>query len=98
VSVRFLLDVRIKPGSRDDLLHAYAELRKRVASAPGLIDHQLCEAIDDPEHWLVISEWDSLEASTAWDRSEEHARLIGPMRACYTQAAPTKFEVRAGGR
>ena len=96
MSVRFLLDVRVKPGSRDDLTRAYAALRQRVEHAPGLISHQLCESIDDPERWLVISEWTDLESSTAWDRSEEHARLIGPMRACFTQASTAKFHVRDG--
>jgi heme oxygenase (mycobilin-producing) len=98
VSVRFILDVRVKPGCRDDLLRAYAALRERVEREPELVGHQLCESIDDPERWLVISEWTSLEASTAWDRSEEHGRLIGPMRACFAQAGSTKFHVRDGVR
>jgi heme-degrading monooxygenase HmoA len=94
--VRFILDVRIKPGRREDLARAYAALRQRVEQAPGLLGHQLCESIDDPERWLVISEWESLEASTAWDRSDEHARLIAPMRDCFAEAGSTKFAVRDG--
>lgn len=96
MSVRFILDVRVKPDRREDLLRAYAALRERVAQAPGLIGHQLCESIDDSERWLVISEWESLEASSHWDRSGEHARLIGPMRACFEQAQATKLQVRDG--
>ena len=98
MSVRFVLDVRVKPGSRDDLMRAYAALRARVEQEPGLLSHQLCEAIDDPERWLVISEWESLDASTGWDRSDEHRRLIGPMRACFDQASSTKFQVCDGVR
>jgi heme-degrading monooxygenase HmoA len=96
--VRFILDVRLKPGCRDDLTRAYAALRERVEQAPGLLSHQLCESIDDPERWLVISEWTSLEASTAWDRSDEHDRLTAPMRACFAQASSTKLHVRDGAR
>jgi heme-degrading monooxygenase HmoA len=98
MSVRFILDVRLKPGAGDDLMRAYAALRERVEQQPGLLSHQLCEAIDDPERFLVISEWESLDACAAWDGSEEHHRLIGPMRACFAQAQNTKFEVRDGVR
>jgi len=96
VSVRFILDARVKPGCQGDLQRAYAALRERVERAPGLLGHQLCESIDDPERWLVISEWDSLDASAAWDKSDEHARLIGPIRACFVQAQAARLEVRDG--
>ena len=94
--VRFILDVTVKPGHEDDLLSAYAKLRERVAEQPGLVGHQLCQAIDDPSHWQVTSEWESLEASAAWDQSDEHRALIGPMRACFERASNTKLRVRAG--
>ena len=96
MSVRMIVDVRVKPGSQDELRRSYAALRDGVRQQPGLLDHQLCQAADDPERWLVISEWESLEDSQAWDRSEEHARLLAPMRACFAQASRNAFEVRDG--
>jgi heme-degrading monooxygenase HmoA len=96
MSVRLIVDVRIKPGSRDALLSAYAALRQRAAQEPGLIGHQLCESSDDGARWLVISEWESLESSNAWDASEDHARLLAPLRACFEQASRASFQVRDG--
>ncbi|MGA2164018.1 MAG: antibiotic biosynthesis monooxygenase family protein [Solirubrobacteraceae bacterium] len=96
MSVRLIVDVRIKPGSREELLSAYDALRARVAEEPGLIGHQLCEASDDNEHWLVISEWESAELSSGWDASEDHARLLAPLRACFAQASRSTFNVRDG--
>jgi heme-degrading monooxygenase HmoA len=96
MSVRLVVDVRIKPGSRDELLNAYAALRARVAQEPGLIGHQLCESSEDGERWLVISEWESIERSGAWDASEDHARLLAPLRACFAQANRSSFHVRDG--
>jgi heme-degrading monooxygenase HmoA len=99
MSVRLVVDVRIKPGSRDELLGAYAALRARVAQEPGLIGHQLCEtrdAGDEGERWLVISEWESVELSDGWDASEDHARLLAPLRACFAQASRSSFNVRDG--
>lgn len=97
-SVRMLVDVRVKPGTQEELARAYAALRARVESQPGLISHQLCACRDDPERWLVLSEWESIEASEAWDRSEDHARLLAPMRACFAAAARAGFDVRDGAR
>jgi quinol monooxygenase YgiN len=96
MSVRLIVDVRIKPESRNELLSAYAALRARVAQEPGLISHQLCEAADDSERWLVISEWENIELSGRWDASEDHARLLAPMRACFAQASRSTFNVRDG--
>ena len=96
MSVRLIVDVRIKPGSREELLSAYAALRARVAREPGLIGHQLCESSDDGKRWLVISEWESMELSNGWDASEDHARLLGPLRACFEQAGRASFQVRDG--
>jgi quinol monooxygenase YgiN len=96
MSVRLIVDVRIKPGSREELLSAYAALRARVVQEPGLIGHQLCESNDDGERWLVISEWESIELSNGWDASEDHGRLLAPLRACFAQASRSSFDVRDG--
>jgi len=93
-----IVDVRVKPGSQEELTRAYAALREGAEGQPGLISHQLCEAADDPERWLVISEWESIETSTDWDRSDEHARLLAPMRACFAGASRAAFQVRDGVR
>ncbi len=94
----YVLDVRVTPGAEEQLRGAYAALAARVRVQPGLISHSLCQSADDGERWLVISEWESVEASDSWDRSAEHARLIGPMRACFASASRTKFDVRDGVR
>lgn len=94
----YVLDVRVKPGSEQALRRAYAALAERVRTQPGLISHSLCQTVEDPERWLVISSWETVEASDSWDQSAEHTRLIGPMRACFASAQRTKFEVRDGAR
>ncbi len=61
-----------------------------------MIGHQLCECGDDGERWLVISEWESMELSNGWDASEDHTRLLAPLRACFAQASRSSFDVRDG--
>jgi len=96
MSVRMVVDARVPAEAQAELARAYRALRERVEGEPGLISHQLCQSSDDPERWLVISEWESAEASGDWDRSEEHGRLLAPMRACFAQASRAAFDVRDG--
>ena len=96
MSVRLVVDFRLKTGAREELTRAYHDLAQVAGRQPGLIEHQLCQSLDDPDRWLVISEWETLDASTSWDRSDDHRRLLAPMRACFEQASRAAFEIRDG--
>jgi heme-degrading monooxygenase HmoA len=97
VAARFVLEFQVSPGREEDVGRAYAALRERLEQGvPGLLGHQLCQNVDDPSRWIITSEWEDLESSTNWDRSEEHDKLVGPLRQCFASAGSTKFEVRDG--
>jgi heme-degrading monooxygenase HmoA len=97
VAARFVLEFQASPGREDDVLRAYAALRERLEQGvPGLLGHQLCQNVDDPDSWIITSEWEDLESSTSWDRSEEHNELVGPLRQCFERAGSTKYQVRDG--
>jgi heme-degrading monooxygenase HmoA len=97
VPARFVLEFQAQPGKEEDVLRAYSALRERLAQGvPGLLGHQLCQNVDDPDRWIITSEWEDLESSAGWDRSEEHNKLVGPLRECFASAGSTKFTVRNG--
>ena len=76
---------------------AYAALRARLErGVPGLLAHQLCQDIEDPGRWIITSEWEEIEHSASWDRSEEHNELVRPLRECFERAASRKYVVRDG--
>ena len=91
--VVFLL--RLKPGTADQFLEAYDSIRDLVAEGvPGHLVDQVCSAPDDPDSWMITSEWENLESFLAWERTEEHRDLVKPMRECFAEARSLKFEVR----
>ena len=97
MAARFVLEFQVSPGREDDVLAAYAALRERLQrGVPGLLGHQLCQNADDPLRFIITSEWESLEASTSWDRSEEHNELVAPLRRCFASAGSTKYVVQDG--
>ena len=90
--VVFLL--RLTPGSQDRFLEAYQGIRHVVAGGvKGHLVDQVCQSPDDPDSWVITSEWESLEDFLEWERTEEHRDLVKPMRDCFAEARSLKFEV-----
>jgi heme-degrading monooxygenase HmoA len=95
VKGRVVFLIRIKPGTQDQFLEAYGSIRHEVAEGvDGHLVDQVCQSPDDPDSWLITSEWESLEHFLAWERTEEHRDLVKPMRDYFAEARSYKFEVR----
>jgi heme-degrading monooxygenase HmoA len=94
VKGRVVFLLRLKPGTGDQFLTAYEAIRHNVAQGvKGHLVDQVCRAPDDPDSWLITSEWESLEDFLEWERTEEHRDLVKPMRECFAEARSLKFEV-----
>jgi heme oxygenase (mycobilin-producing) len=91
---RVVFLIRIKPGTEEQFLAAYEGIRHLVAEGvPGHLVDQVCRQPDDPDSWLITSEWESLEHFLAWERTQEHRDLVKPMRECFAEARSLKFEI-----
>ena len=91
--VIFLLE--LKPGTSAEFLAAYERIRHIVATGvKGHVVDQICQAADDPEHWVITSEWERLQDFLAWEESPEHRELIAPMRRCFADARSLRYLIR----
>jgi heme-degrading monooxygenase HmoA len=94
VKGRVVFLLKLKPGSGDAFLAAYEGVRHLVAQGvEGHLVDQVCRSPEDPDSWLITSEWESLEHFLEWERTEEHRDLVKPMRECFAEARSLKFEV-----
>jgi heme oxygenase (mycobilin-producing) len=92
---RVLFLVRVPAERTDDFLAAYQQIRYEVAEGvPGHLVDQVCQAPDDPEQWLITSEWTSLDAFEAWERSPGHRELVRPLAECMAERKSIRFVVR----
>jgi heme-degrading monooxygenase HmoA len=92
---RVIFLMKIKPGLQEEFLKAYEGIRYEVAQGvKGHLVDQVCQSPDDPESWVITSEWESLDDFYAWERTEEHRELVKPMRECMAEARSLKFVVR----
>jgi len=93
---RVVFLVRVPAARTDDFLRAYEQIRYEVAEGvDGHLVDQVCQAPQDPEQWLITSEWTSLAAFEAWERSAGHRELVRPLRECMAEARSIRFLVRA---
>jgi heme oxygenase (mycobilin-producing) len=91
---RVVFLIRVPFDRQQAFLEAYEQIRYQVAEGvPGHISDQVCRLPEDPEQWLITSEWSGLSAFRRWEATQEHRDLVRPMRECIVEARSLKFEV-----
>jgi heme-degrading monooxygenase HmoA len=75
-----LIDVR--PGQEEPFLAAYATARRLVVTTPGCRSVRMTRGIESPSRFVLLVEWDSVEAHVEQFRGTERfgqwRGLIGP--------------------
>jgi heme oxygenase (mycobilin-producing) len=93
---RIVFLMRVPAARTGDFLKAYEAIRYAVADGvEGHLVDQVCQAPGDPEQWLITSEWTSIDAFEAWERSPGHRDLVKPLRGCMTETRSMRFAIRA---
>lgn len=92
---RIMFVVRVEKEKTQDFLAAYDKVKYGVANTPGHLQDQICQSADDPEQWLITSEWTSQADFWAWEKSDGHKELMAPLRECYTKTEFRSFSVVA---
>ncbi len=64
-------DLHIKPGKSAEFERAFAEASSIIAGMPGYISHQLQRCLEEENHYLLLVEWETLEAHTIGFRGSE---------------------------
>jgi heme-degrading monooxygenase HmoA len=94
-TARVLFMMKVAEEKREDFLTAYEKVRFSVAATPGHIRDQICRSPEDPQSWLIASEWTSIGEFFTWEKSEGHKELVRPMRECYSEPEFRSFTVVA---
>jgi heme-degrading monooxygenase HmoA len=73
--VKVLLERTIKGKNVGEIARLLRHLRVLAMQQPGYISGETLHAVDDPNHYLVISTWESLEHWQAWFNDPERKKL-----------------------
>lgn len=77
MAVRVLIEREIEPGHELQLQHLLVQLRAKAMRVKGYISGETLRALDDPNRFLVISTWTSLEDWKTWENHADRRRLEG---------------------
>ncbi|MEA2478851.1 MAG: hypothetical protein QOJ07_773 [Thermoleophilaceae bacterium] len=78
--VRATLEMHVKPGRSGDFEEAWRKIAAEVRVAPGNIRQALLRDPQDPDSFVVTSDWESREAFSAFEKSPEQDDLTAPLR------------------
>lgn len=73
--------IDVQPGSEDAFAQAYAQAAPLVAQTPGCRSMRMTRGIETPTRFVLLVEWDAVEAHEQFRSSERFAgwrALIGP--------------------
>jgi heme-degrading monooxygenase HmoA len=87
---KILIKRRFQEGKTREIITLLNDMRSEAIKQRGYVHGQTLVQPDDPQNYLVISTWESLEFWHQWKDSETR-KTIDAMLEVY-QAGPTEYE------
>ena len=91
--VRVLVWHRAPARERAAVEQAYQQISAALAGTPGLLANELLHARGEQDSFVVMSEWQSLEAFEAWESGTQHRAITAPLRRYRDPGRGVPFEV-----
>ncbi len=89
--VKILLERTIKGKNVSKIVQLLRRLRVMAMQQPGYIGGETLHAVDDPNYYLVISTWETLEQWQAWYNNPDRQKLQAEVDS-YLES-PTKMRI-----
>lgn len=89
--VKILLERTIKGKHVGKIVQLLRLMRVKAMQQPGYIAGETLHAADDPNHYLVISTWESLAHWEAWYKNPERQKLHDEVES-YLES-PTRLSI-----
>lgn len=77
---RVMVFADIREGEEDKFIEAFKEVTSKVKGTPGHIRDELLRRDDQPNKFILLSEWESKEAFLGWEDDPVHMNTTTPMR------------------
>lgn len=91
--VRATLYMKVKDGRGSDFEREWRAIAEEVRKVPGNLRQALTRDPDDPDSFVVASDWSSREAFGKFERSPEQDELTAPLRELRASARMTVHEL-----
>ena len=91
MTARVLIKRRVAKNKEGELLPLILELRTLATLQPGYMSGETLRNAKNPEEYLVISTWRSIDDWRAWEASNERAQIQGKIDSLL--GTKTEFEI-----
>lgn len=91
MAIRVIIDRRVKKGKATELSKLLRELRSKAMPAKGYISGETLRALDDPQNYIVITTWQSVDDWRAWEKNRERKKIQAKIEKL--MARPTRAKI-----
>jgi heme-degrading monooxygenase HmoA len=84
MSVRVIIERQVEPGQEARLRLFMTQSRTKAIKAKGYISGETLKALDDPNKFIVLSNWNSAEDWNAWVKDPERVKLQEELKPLLT--------------
>jgi heme-degrading monooxygenase HmoA len=75
MTVKIIIDRRVKKGKVPDFLKLLEELRRKTIGAKGYVSGETLQASDDSHNLIVVSTWHSIDEWKNWEKNPERKEI-----------------------
>jgi heme-degrading monooxygenase HmoA len=75
MAVKIIIKRKVPQSKKAQLSPLFLDLRSKAITQPGYISGETLRNVDDPEDYVVISTWKSVENWKAWETSKERGEI-----------------------
>ena len=75
MAIKIIIRRRVTKEKEAKLLPLLVELRSKATTQPGYISGETLRNVNDPQDFIVISTWQSVEAWKTWEASKGRAEI-----------------------
>jgi len=79
VGIKVIVELKAKPGQRDQLLSLIERMMSDGPPMPGSLGATFYSAVDDPDMLVEIADWESADAREAVMKEAESTGAFAPM-------------------
>ncbi len=91
MSVRIIIDRKVKKGKEADFAKLLRELRSKAIFSKGYISGEILRVRDDPQNYIVITAWQSVADWEKYEKVPETTKIHAKIEKL--MAKPTKVKI-----